>query len=121
MANENRQQAMLTALEKCLGVVTTACKEVGMPRSTHYKWMAEDEKYKAAVEDLANVTLDFAEAQLHKQIAAGEVASTIFYLKTKGKKRGFIERNEWAPVDPDGNALSSVMNINVVQPPKQAE
>ena len=42
------------------------------------------------------MALDFAESQLHKQIQNGEVSSTIFYLKTKGKKRGYIERQEIA-------------------------
>jgi hypothetical protein len=33
---------------------------------------------------------------LHKQIQDGNPTSTIFYLKTKGKKRGYIERQEFA-------------------------
>ncbi len=38
--------------------------------------------------------MDFAESQLYKQIKEGSTAATIFYLKTKGKKRGYIERQE---------------------------
>jgi len=53
-----------------------------------------DEDYKAAVESISDIALDFAESQLHKQIKDGEVSSTIFYLKTKGKKRGYIEKTE---------------------------
>lgn len=85
---------MLQALEKSLGVVTTACKSVGISRETHYKWLREDESYKESVDDLVNVALDFAETQLHKQISKGNPTSTIFYLKTKGKNRGYIERQE---------------------------
>ena len=89
-----QKKAMIEALEKSLGVVTTACKTVGIARSTHYEWYGSDEKYKKAVDDIADVALDFAESQLHKQIQNGEVSSTIFYLKTKGKKRGYVERTE---------------------------
>lgn len=87
---------MIEALEKSLGVVTTACKTVGIARSTHYEWYEKDADYKAAVDSIADIALDFAESQLHKQIQNGEVSSTIFYLKTKGKKRGYIERQEIA-------------------------
>ena len=40
-----------------------------------------------------------AESQLHKQILDNSVPATIFYLKTKGKKRGYIERQEITGAD----------------------
>ena len=89
-----QKKAMLEALEKSLGVVTKAAKLVGIDRGTHYYWMRTDEEYKIQVEDLQDVTLDFAESQLHKQIQDGNVSATIFYLKTRGKKRGYIEGQE---------------------------
>lgn len=92
--NDINKRAMIEALERSLGVVTTACKNVGISRETHYRWMREDEAYKGAVQELGDVALDFAESQLHKQIKDGNTAATIFYLKTKGKKRGYIERQE---------------------------
>lgn len=85
---------MIESLEKSLGVVTTACKSVGISRETHYRWLKEDLEYKEAVESISDIALDFVESQLHKQIKEGEVSSTIFYLKTKGKRRGYIERQE---------------------------
>lgn len=88
------KKAMIEALEKSLGVVTTAAKAVGIDRSTHYDWYNNDPEYRAAVDSISDIALDFAESQLHKQIQEGEVSSTIFYLKTKGKKRGYVERTE---------------------------
>jgi len=85
---------LLESLEKALGVVTTACKTAGCSRETFYKYCREDEEFKAKVEDISNITLDFAESQLHKQIMDGNTTATIFYLKTKGKNRGYIERSE---------------------------
>lgn len=93
------KKAMIDALEKSLGIVTTACKLVGISRETHYRWTREDEAYKTAVDDIGDIALDFAESQLHKQIKDGEVSSTIFYLKTKGKKRGYVERSELTGAD----------------------
>ena len=85
---------LLESLEKALGVVTTACKTAGCSRETFYKYCREDEEFKAKVEDISNITLDFAESQLHKQIMDGNTTATIFYLKTKGKNRGYVERSE---------------------------
>ena len=46
------------------------------------------------VKDTENAALDFAESRLFKQIEDGVPSSTIFYLKTKGKHRGYVERSE---------------------------
>lgn len=102
---QQHKKALLEALEKSLGVVTTACKSVGLDRGTFYRYYNEDDKFKAAVDDLENVALDFAESQLHKQIQKGEVSSTIFYLKTKGKKRGYIERQQTEHSGVDGQPI----------------
>jgi hypothetical protein len=93
-SNNIKKEAMIEALTKSLGVVTLACKEVGIARKTHYEWYNQDEKYKAAVDDLVDVALDFAESMLHKQIQDKDTIATIFYLKTKGKRRGYIEKTE---------------------------
>ena len=89
-----KKESILKALEQSLGVVTVACKKADIPRSTYYKWLKEDEMFAMAVQEIENVALDFAESQLHKQISDGNTSATIFYLKTKGKKRGYIERIE---------------------------
>jgi hypothetical protein len=113
MAKDNLQNltlkkaAMLEALEKSLGVVTTAAKSIGITRESHYEWMRTDENYKAKVLSLADVALDFAESQLHKQIQNGEVASTIFFLKTKGKHRGYTgDGNKVTVNDQDGKTIT---------------
>jgi hypothetical protein len=92
--NDINKKSMIEALEKSLGIVTSACKAVGISRETHYRWLREDEEYFTAVKSIEDVALDFAESQLHKQIKEGEVSSTIFFLKTKGKRRGYVERQE---------------------------
>ena len=95
-----KKKAMLQALEKSLRVVTTAARSLGIHRSTHYAWYNEDKDYREAVDDLEEVALDFAESQLHQQIKDGNTSATIFYLKTKGKKRGYIERFEHESLNP---------------------
>lgn len=94
LQNPVKKAAMIEALEKTLGIVTSACKLVGITRQTHYEWLHTDEEYKKQVEDISEIALDFAESQLHRQIKDNNTTSTIFYLKTKGKNRGYVERTE---------------------------
>ena len=78
---EHTKKAIIAALEKSLGVVTTACKKVGIGRTTFYDYLNKDEKFAKQVKDIENIALDFAESQLHKQIS-------------EGNKRGYVERQE---------------------------
>jgi len=91
---DTQKKEMLEALEKSLGIVSTATKTVGIARQTHYNWMKADTDYKKAVDSIQDSVLDFAESHLYKLVKEGNPAATIFFLKTKGKKRGYIERQE---------------------------
>lgn len=91
---EHNKKKVLEALEKSFGVVTTACKAVGVGRTQFYQWCKDDAEFKKQVDDINNIALDMAESQLHKQIIGGNTSATIFYLKTKGKNRGYVERTE---------------------------
>ena len=93
------KKAILEALEKSLGVVTTACKIVGIGRTTFYQWMKDDEEFAKQVKDIDNIALDFVESKLFENIKNGKTSETIFYLKTKGKNRGYVERQEITGAD----------------------
>ena len=86
--------ALLEAMEHHLGVVTSACRMAGVTRPTFYNYLREDAEFSAKIDEMQDVALDFVEAQLFDQIRNGQPSSTIFYLKTKGKKRGYIEKSE---------------------------
>ena len=88
------KKAMLEALYKNLGIVSKAAEIAGIARGSHYRWMEEDEEYRREVESVPDYVLDFVEDKLHSLIKDQDTTATIFYLKTKGKKRGYIERSE---------------------------
>lgn len=92
--SDNLKARVLEALEESLGIVTDACRKSNISRQSFYRWCKEDPDFKDKVDEIEDVALDFAESELHKQIRNGIPSSTIFYLKTKGKKRGFVERQE---------------------------
>jgi len=109
---------MLDALKQTLGVVTPACENAGIDRTTHYKWMKEDEYYKNAVEEIENIALDFAESRLHRNIKDGDVASILFYLKTRGKKRGYIEQQK-TDITTGGKALNTDITVEIIDKREQ--
>jgi len=91
---EENKKKMLKSLEEYYGIVTTACQSVGISRITHYRWLEEDEEYKAKVLDIKNAAIDFVESKLFDCINAEKETSIIFYLKSIGKSRGYVPRQE---------------------------
>lgn len=91
---DTKKKAFLQALEKNLGIVTNTAKAVGIHRSTYYDWYAQDEDFAKAADEIQEVAVDFVESKLLKRISDEDTASILFYLKTKGKHRGYVERTE---------------------------
>ena len=107
---EHNKRAIIEALEKSLGVVTTACKQVGIGRTQFYEWL-KDPTFKTEVDSIQDIALDFAESQLHQQIQGGNTSANIFYLKTKGKRRGYVERQEITGAE----GLPNDIRINIIK------
>jgi hypothetical protein len=82
------QEEFLSTLEKSMGVVSSALKKMDIDRIEYNNWLKNIE-FKNRVEIINEASLDFVENQLLKQIKDGDLAAIQFYLKTKGKKRGY--------------------------------
>jgi hypothetical protein len=99
--NEVKKKAVIVALEKSLGVVTQACKNASVSRTQYYQWLKDDPEFKKQTDEIAEIAIDFAESVLHSLITEKSVPCTIFYLKTKGKKRGYVETQEMTISEPN--------------------
>jgi hypothetical protein len=88
---ETYKAALLIALEKSLGLITPACKEVGVSRETYYRYYKEDPDFKKKVDEINDIQTDFVESQLFKKIKSGSERSILFYMKYKGRKRGYTD------------------------------
>jgi len=115
---EHNKKQYLEALEKSLGVKTTACKITGVGRTTVYDWIKDDEEFRKAVDEIEQVALDFVESKLFEQIRGNNTPSTIFYLKTKGKKRGYVERQQM-DLNFEGTKLFDVQIIKGIDDDKE--
>ena len=105
---EKYKELLLVALEKHLGIVTSACKEVSISRDRFYTYYNTDEEFKKKVDSINDYTLDFAETQLLKKIKEGSERSILFYMRYRGKKRGYTDSID---LTTDGEKLNNIKVI----------
>ena len=89
----DKKRKFIKHLTENLGNVSKACKERKISRQTYYRWL-EDEEFEVAVRDAEESLLDESEFQLMNAIKSGNLTAIIFHLKTKGRKRGYVEKQE---------------------------
>ena len=111
---KDREAAMadfLQAYEKSLGVLKTACEATNMCRKTIWEWRKKYPEFDEACHECEEVAIDFVESKMFKKIDKGDKGSEslmIFYLKTKAKHRGYIERQE---VDMSAEVKGVTVNV----------
>ena len=88
------KKALLEALRLNYGNVTKACEAVGITRKYFYQYAKDDPEFKETIEEIQESSIDVVEGELFKQIKNGSTTATIFFLKTRGQKRGYIERQQ---------------------------
>ena len=108
------------------GNLSDMARRLGCSRSVIYNWVRDDEKFSDIMEDVRESMIDLAESQLIKLIEGVPIYAKvddeetgqkserltgwqvrpdstllIFFLKTKGKSRGY-DQNEKVPEKPAG-------------------
>ena len=91
---ENTAERIIKALGETQGLLTMAARKAGVSYTTVKRYAAEFPSVKQAVQDAKESMLDFAEGKLYQKIKAGDNTAILFYLKTQGKSRGYIEKQE---------------------------
>tara|TARA_R100000655_G_scaffold65291_1_gene103770 strand:- start:341 stop:694 length:354 start_codon:yes stop_codon:yes gene_type:complete len=84
---QNRTQIakkrMLEALEKSLGVVTTALKATDLSRTNYYKWLKEDKEFAQKVLEIENISKDFVKSKYYECVKDKVPSVVIHAAKTK--------------------------------------
>jgi len=91
---ELRAQKIIVAIKESKGLLTLAAKKAGIGYTTLWRYTQDFPSVRQAVEEAKEQMTDFAEGKLFEQINKSNITAIIFYLKTKGKSRGYIERHE---------------------------
>jgi hypothetical protein len=88
------KEKFIENFKKSFGNISLACEASQVSRQTYYNWINSDEDFKKECVYIEERNLDFAEMKLINAIREGRTAELLFYLKTKGKSRGYVERQE---------------------------
>ena len=107
---EETAARIIKAIGECNGLLTMAAKKAGVGHSTMNRYVQDFPSVKQAVHDAKESMLDFAEGKLYSKIRDGDNTAIIFYLKTQGKSRGYIERQEVS--NPEGESFRVEHNLS---------
>lgn len=91
---EETVKKIIAALDESSGLLTLAAKKAGYSYMTICRYVHDYPAVKDAVTAAKERMLDFTEGKLYEKIKAGDNIAILFYLKTQGKSRGYIERSE---------------------------
>jgi len=99
--SDDKKKKFPEALKRCHGIVTNACAALNMSRNAYYKWRNDDPEFAAECDEATEATIDFVESKLMENIDKNDNACIIFFMKTKGRHRGYIERVEHGGINSD--------------------
>ena len=107
------KEAFIIAYKENFGNITIACESAGVGRGQYKAWCEKDPDFRQRLAEIEpeEIMLDFGEHKLMERVAKGDTLATMFLLKTKGKRRGYIERQEVAH---EGDVVKQI-TVNVLK------
>lgn len=84
----------MLALHKHNGFQAMAAADLGIARSTLCNRIKKSPILRATLDDQVELKLDAAETALKKAVDSGEGWAVTFFLKCKGQKRGYVEKQQ---------------------------
>lgn len=102
MAYSNEQ--IIDALEKTGGNQAAAARALDCSRNTIRNRINSSEEVKEAYDSVNEANLDRAENELMELVQSGDFKAIKFYLRTKGRKRGYGDKMD---ITTDGDKINS--------------
>jgi hypothetical protein len=96
-------------IEITRGNVAAIARNLGVNRGTIWNRCNESPTLMAALTDARESMLDNAESMLYKKVLEGSTPELLFFLKTQGRNRGYVERQELTGAN--GEALIPVATV----------
>ena len=92
-------QQVIDELNRTKGMVYLAARQLGCHPNTVFNYAKRYKSVKRAIDANRGEVVDVAELKLYEAIRAGEHWAVAFALKTIGKHRGYVERQEFQRVN----------------------
>lgn len=99
-------------IDQYKGNIAAIARHLGCNRGTVWNRIQESANLQKALKNARETMLDNAESQLYNKVLAGDVVSLIYFLKTQGKSRGYIERVEQTGKDGGPLVVISADDLN---------
>ena len=92
-------KGLKAAIEKSRGNISLVAKSFDISRTTVYTFLNKHPEIKQCLADEREKMIDNVESALYNQALDGNTTAMIFFLKTQGKGRGYVERQEVTGAD----------------------
>lgn len=97
------------------GIISAIAKKLNVTRQTVYTFLERYPEMDTLRKQEEDVILDLAESSLFTKAREGEMWATKYLLSTKGKRRGYVEKQELEYLG--DNAIS--INVNIPKEVKE--
>lgn len=86
---------ILPVVDEHKGNITAIARKFGVGRTAIYRRCLESPTLTLALASARETMLDNAESVLYSKVLEGHTAELLFFLKTQGSRRGYVERREF--------------------------
>ena len=102
---------------KYKGNLAAVARAFGVARQNVHEFVRRHPELLGAVKDAKEAALDDAESALQKAVGRGEAWAVCFFLKTQGKARGYVERQEIAATvkAPEAELTDAELDAEITQ------
>jgi len=114
-------EQVIEAIRKSHGLLATAARDLGVTRQTVYNYVKRYRRVAHAVDEARDSILDMAEGQLFSAVQKGSIPAMMFLLKTVGRTRGYVDRQEITGADGQALKIKLDWGDNVISDDEDAE
>lgn len=97
--NGHTAEQVIAAIKAAKGLISNAAEALGVSRTTVHRYINAYPTIKKALEDAREKQLDVTESKLYEAIDEKQGWAIALHLRTIGRHRGYVERQEVAGVD----------------------